>query len=287
MTGRNNLNHFRPHILVVCALAVFVLSGLQAPLRNALADLNFLVTSRQASGDVVVIAIDSHSIDKIGVWPWPRRLHAELLRKLESAGAQDIAFDVDFSSPSDPTSDQAFADALAAAGGSVILPSFRQPDAGAKNDAAFHINRPLKQFADHAWSAFVNVAVEPDGLVRRYPFGERLDGEFLPSMATVLAGRHTAKRESFLIDFSIRAASIPLVSYVDVLRGDDDTLRKLRDRKVVIGATALELGDRFSVPNGAVVSGPLLQALAAESVLQNRVSRCPISSPWQPSASLP
>jgi diguanylate cyclase (GGDEF)-like protein/PAS domain S-box-containing protein len=276
MTGRNNLNHFRPHILVVCALAVFVLSGLQAPLRNALTDLNFLATSRQASGNVVVVAIDSHSIDQIGVWPWPRRLHAELLRQLERAGAQDIAFDVDFSSPSDAASDQAFADALAAAGGSVILPSFRQPVAGAKNDAAFHINRPLKRFADHAWSAFVNVAVEPDGLVRRYPFGERLDGEFLPSMATVFAGQHAAKRESFLIDFSIRTASIPVVSYVDVLRGDGGTLEKLKDKKVVIGATALELGDRFSVPNSAVISGPLLQALAAESLLQNRVLR-PVS----------
>ena len=112
--------------------------------------------------------------------------------------------------------------------------------------------------------------VEPDGLVRRYPFGEKLDGEFLPSMGAVLAGQHAAKRKPFLIDFGIRAASIPRVSYIDVLRGDDATLAKLRDKKVVIGGTALELGDRFSIPNGGVVSGPLLQALAAESILQNR-----------------
>jgi hypothetical protein len=31
-----------------------------------------------------------------------------------------------------------------------------------------------------------------------------------------------------------------------------------------------ELGDRFSTPNGGVVSGPVLQALAAESILQDR-----------------
>ena len=48
---------------------------------------------------------------------------------------------------------------------------------------------------------------------------------------------------------------------------------RLRDKKVIIGGTALELGDRFSVPNGGVVSGPLLQTLAAELILQNRTLR--------------
>jgi diguanylate cyclase (GGDEF)-like protein/PAS domain S-box-containing protein len=264
---------YRPHIFVVCALAIIVLSGLQSGLRNALTDLHFTGTPRHASGAVVVVAIDSASIEKIGVWPWPRQLHAELLRKLESAGVQDIVFDVDFSAPSDAVSDQAFVGALRAAGGSVVLPSFRQSSTSGKNAAPIHINRPLQQFRDHSWSAVVNVAVEPDGLVRRYPFGERLDGEFLPSMGAVLAGQYATEHQSFLIDFGIRAASIPAVSYVDVLRGDEDTLNKLRGKKVVVGGTALELGDRFSVPNGAVVSGPLLQALAAESILENRALR--------------
>ena len=37
--------------------------------------------------------------------------------------------DVDFSTPSDPASDQAFVEALRAAAGSVVLPSFKQPGA--------------------------------------------------------------------------------------------------------------------------------------------------------------
>ena len=264
------MRHYRPHIFVVVALAIVLSSGWHGTFRNALTDLRFAWMSRQATGDVVVIAIDAPSIDKIGIWPWPRRLHADLLRRLQTADVRDIVFDVDFSTPSDPASDQAFVEALENAGGSVVLPSFEQPGAKGSDGTAIHINRPLKQFGDHAWTAVVNVAVEPDGLVRRYPFGEKLDGEFLPSMGAVLAGQHAAKRKPFLIDFGIRAASIPRVSYIDVLRGDDATLAKLRDKKVVIGGTALELGDRFSIPNGGVVSGPLLQALAAESILQNR-----------------
>ncbi|KQT18994.1 MULTISPECIES: EAL domain-containing protein [unclassified Bradyrhizobium] len=264
------MKRYRPHILVVIALAIVLSTGWHGSLRNALTDLRFAWQSRDASGKIVVVAIDAPSIDQIGVWPWPRRLHAELLRRLEAAGAQDIAFDVDFSTPSDSASDEAFARALREVGGSTILPSFKQPT---QNGGPAHVNRPLKSFSNQSWPAVVNVAVETDGLVRRYPFDEKIGDAFMPSMAVVLAGQDANRRRPFLIDFSIRAASIPAVSYVDVLRGDAATLGKLKDKKVVIGATALELGDRFSVPNGKIISGPVLQALAAESILQNRMLR--------------
>jgi diguanylate cyclase (GGDEF)-like protein/PAS domain S-box-containing protein len=266
----DRVKRYRPHILVVIALAVVLSTGWHGALRNALTDLRFAWQSRAASGNVVVVAIDAPSIDQIGVWPWPRRLHAELLHKLESAGAQDVAFDVDFSTPSDPASDEAFVKALREVGGSTILPSFRQP---APNGGAAHINHPLKPFSNQSWPAVVNVAVESDGLVRRYPVGEKLGDALMPSMAVVLAGQDAGRRSPFLIDFSIRAASIPRVSYADVLHGDAATLDKLRDKKIIVGATALELGDRFSVPNGGIVSGPVLQALAAESILQHRMLR--------------
>ena len=265
------MKHYRPHSLVLIALATVLLSGWHGAFRNALADLRFAWDKRQASGEIVVVAIDATSIEKIGVWPWPRRLHADLLRRLESAGVSDIAFDIDFSSPSDPASDQEFVDALRSAADSVILPSFKQSGAFSDSPGALHINRPLKQFGDHSWPAFVNVTVEPDGLVRYYPFGDRLGREFVPSMGAVLAGQFVQRDAPFLIDFGIRAASIPRVSYVDVLRGDARTLARLKGKKVIIGGTALELGDRFSVPNGGVVSGPMLQAIAAESILQDRV----------------
>ncbi len=249
------------------ALAIILSGGWHGALRHVLADLRFAWQSRQVSGDIVVVAIDAQSIDKIGVWPWPRLLHAELLRQLQKADVQDIALDVDFSTPSDPASDRNFAEALESAGGSVVLPSFQQPRT---DRMTLHVNRPLQQFSEHSWPAVVNVEVGPDGLVRRYPFGEKLDDKFVPSMAAVLSGQYAEKRAPFLIDFSIRTSGIPKVSFVDVLRGDEATLQKLRGKKVIVGGTALELGDRFSVPNGVILSGPVLQTLAAESLLQNR-----------------
>ena len=89
-------------------------------------------------------------------------------------------------------------------------------------------------------------------------------------MGSVLAGQYAEGRAPFLIDFSIRTSEIAEVSFADVLQGEEATLRKLRGKKVIVGGTAVELGDRFSVPNGAILPGPVLQALAAESLLQNR-----------------
>jgi diguanylate cyclase (GGDEF)-like protein/PAS domain S-box-containing protein len=267
------MKHYRPHVLVAIALVVVLMSGWHDAFRNALADLRFRLLQRDAGGDVVVVAIDTPSIETIGVWPWPRRLHADMLRQLEKAGVSDTAFDVDFSAPSDPASDRDFVEALRGASGSVILPSFQQPGADPANPAALHINRPLKPFADQSWAALVNIAIEPDGRVRRYPFGDKLGGAYLPSMAAMLAGQFTNKAAPFLVDYGIRAGSVPSVSFVDVLRGDAATLAKLRDKKVIVGGTALELGDRFSVPNGQILSGPVLQVVAAESMLQNRTLR--------------
>jgi diguanylate cyclase (GGDEF)-like protein/PAS domain S-box-containing protein len=266
--GRGIVRHYRAHILVAIALALALVTGFHGALSNALSDLRFRLLTRAASGQVVVVAIDPASIERIGVWPWPRSLHAELLRQLTAAGAREIAFDVDFSTPSEPQADAAFAAALREAGGSVVLPSFMQSHE--TSSGKVHVNRPLKAIADQSWSAMVNVGIEKDGRVRRYPHGDMVDGEFVPSMAAMLAGRAQPQAVPFLIDFGIDPASIPLLSYAEVVAGDPKALARVKDRRVIVGGTALELGDRFSIPNGAVVPGPVLQAMATESMLQHR-----------------
>jgi diguanylate cyclase (GGDEF)-like protein/PAS domain S-box-containing protein len=247
-------------------------TGLHDPLRNAVTAMRFGWLPRDASGDIVLVAIDPASIAKIGVWPWPRTMHAELIERLENAGASEIVFDVDFSSASTPDADQAFEEALRKAGGSVVLPAFKQFAQERSGTTAIHVDRPLPRFARHAWSAAINVEPDADGLVRRFPSGEWLDGAFVPSVGALLADRYE-NGGTILIDFGIRAASVPIVSYVDVLRGDPAVVAALKGKKIIIGATALELGDRITLPNGRVIAGALLQAIAAESMLQGRALR--------------
>ena len=48
---------------------------------------------------VVIIHIDDSSLRRIGQWPWPRTLVAELVRKLHDAGAAAIGMDLIFAEP--------------------------------------------------------------------------------------------------------------------------------------------------------------------------------------------
>ena len=43
-----------------------------------------------------VVNIDDASLSKIGQWPWPRTVIAQLIDKLRDAGSAVIAFDIDF-----------------------------------------------------------------------------------------------------------------------------------------------------------------------------------------------
>ena len=50
---------------------------------------------------IVVVAIDEPSFQEFGLkWPWPRSLHAALIRALHEAGARTVVFDIVFDSPS-------------------------------------------------------------------------------------------------------------------------------------------------------------------------------------------
>ena len=152
-----------------------------------------------------------------------------------------------------------------------MLPAFEQVAETNGHKNTVYVNRPLPKFGEHAWPAVVNVTIGPDGLVRRYSYGETLDGYFVPSFGAVLANKYDTQAKPFLIDFSINANSLSRISFVDVLNGDPEALKKLKGRKVIIGSTAIELGDRFNVPNGGLIPGPVLQMLAAESILQGRM----------------
>jgi diguanylate cyclase (GGDEF)-like protein/PAS domain S-box-containing protein len=264
------VKQYRPHLIALVLLALAWLVGLPAVLDTLVTDKRFLWLKRPASETIALVEIDAPSLARIGVWPWPRRHHAGLIAQLEAAGVTDILFDVDFSARSNPKDDAAFAEALASAGGSVVLASFRQVAGDKVRGRSLHFNRPLPDFVQHSWSAVVNVSPERDGLVRRYGLGARIEGEFLPSFGALLAGRHDESGASFRIDFGIDGGSVPTVSYAAVLDGDPQTLARLKGRKVIVAGTAIELGDYFNIPNGRVIAGSLLQALAAESLLQGR-----------------
>jgi len=268
-----------PFGALVLGTAALFTAGAFEGLERSLMDARFRLLRRPVAAPVAVVAIDPASLKALDVWPWPRGYHATVLENLLRSGARRVGFDIDFSSRSEAEEDAELAGAVAAAGGKVVLPVFDQRHRALGNE----IDRtgPLPALARHATLATINIRPERDGLIRRYGAGEVPVGSPPTlSFAAALAERDEPPGGLFWIDYAIAAESIPRISYLDVLTGRFDPAH-VRDRAIVVGATAVELGDQVAVPLSASVPGPILQTLALASLHEGRaLSRLP----WLPTA---
>lgn len=98
-----------------------------------------------AASEVVVCAIDAESVDRLGQWPWPRTVLADLVRRLHAAGARVIAFDVVFSEPSrcGVGEDDALAAAIREAG-NVVLGYYLTQEPGPPEGSAEGLPAPVE-----------------------------------------------------------------------------------------------------------------------------------------------
>jgi len=223
---------------------------------------------RPATGQVVVVEIDARSLAHFNRWPWPRSLYGKAVQRLSDAGAQVVAFDVDFSSASAPAEDQAFARAIQASKATVVLPTFRQEsDLGSRHLVE---NLPIPVLREHAFLGSVNVFPDADGVLRSYRSGVSTAGETRPSLASYLSGVPGQAGRDFEIEYAIDPHTLPHYSFVDIVEGGP-LPAALKGKRVVIGATAIELGDRYASPGYGILPGVITQALAAETLLQGAV----------------
>ena len=252
-------------LLVAMSAALLAVGGVFDPVEDALTTQRAELLTRSSTGQVAIVEIDARSLAELRSWPWPRRYHADVVRRLHKSGASVIAFDVDFSAQSSD-GDEQLSPAIEEAG-QVILPIFAQKASGG-DDARILSSRPDSAFRS-AWVGGVNIFPDPDGVVREYPAATFIDGAVQPSIATLLAERNGLGDRIFQPDWAIEASAIPRFSFVDVMKGRTPA-NALNGKRVLIGATAIELGDRYAVPRYGVVPGVVVQALAAETLLQDR-----------------
>lgn len=236
-------------------------SGIEQQLRNVRDDWR----RHPASGAVYIVDIDAKSLARIAAWPWPRRAYARLLDRLDKAHPDAVAFDIDLSAPSNARDDLAFANALARFGSTVILPTFRQTSSA--DSKRMIENLPLKPFAEHAFVASVNVHPDQDGVIRDYSYGERTGGIVRPSIGALLSGANGNIGRQFSVDQSIDPDTIPRSSFVDILDGKVPDAQ-FRGRKILVGATAVELGDRYPTTRYGIQPGVVVQAMAVETLLE-------------------
>ncbi len=260
----------RTSIVIFLLTAVLYLANVFQFAENALSDLRFEIIKTEPADSLVTVSIDPKSLAEIGVWPWPRRFHASVLEKLIAAGADRVAFDIDFSSASTASDDLALEIALARSQGKVILPVFKQQSLMPSGNRQVITTAPLARFQRHSALASINVRPDADGKIRRLNRIGLLEGRLLPVMAAALTKEPISiDAGAFDIDFGIQVARLQQISYVDVLAGRFDP-KVFAGKRVIIGATAVELGDQLAVPVHRSLPGVLVQAIAYASLTQGR-----------------
>jgi adenylate cyclase len=155
-----------------------------------------------------------------------------------------------------------------------------------------------------AYAGHINVSLEPhldpDGTVRRMPLVYRYDGRYYPSFSVQIArallndqrlalhtephgiagleigGRLVATDEQgrLLVRYRGREQTFATISIADILGGRADP-RLLRDRAVLIGATAKGIGDIRVTPFGAAFPGVEVHANLVEDLLAGGLLRRP------------
>ena len=124
---------------------------------------------------VVVVAIDEPSYRELNVGfdqPWPRALHAKLLRRLKELGAAQVIFDVLFTGPGrDPQVDQELAAALAGIPSVIGTEAIKRTVAKQGGGITVEeLDHPYQEFRKVASEALVNLDMNTrDGFIRTFP----------------------------------------------------------------------------------------------------------------------
>lgn len=269
---------------LIASLLAFVQS---TPLGNEIEtqalDVFFLLRgARPAPSEIVIVAIDEPSIQELGLpWPWPRSLHAALLRKLDKAGARLVVMDVVFAEKTAPTQDQALEQALAE-NGRVILAS----TVDKVEDPAFSrimLVEPLAGFRQAALgTGSALFSPDPDGSIRR--FSTRMAG--VPTLAAAAFGALAAAPppdiDGGLLDHLGPPRTIRTVSYTQVLDEAHPLPAPLLHNAVVFVGRSLaappELGEQadafrtpFSRTNGIPTAGVELHATALATLQSGHI----------------
>jgi EAL domain-containing protein (putative c-di-GMP-specific phosphodiesterase class I)/CHASE2 domain-containing sensor protein len=222
------------------------------------------IFAKPPSGETVIIEIDARSLDEVHSWPWPRSLHGRLTDRLREAGARQIAFDIDFSNPAaEPAQDAAFAAAIARTSGRVILPALLENADGQFGRRVDVL--PSAPLARHARIGTIWIRLDLDAEARRLPYSVEIAGRARPSLATALSDRAVTGLATVPLDWSFEWQRFPRISYADVLAGRYDPAF-FRGKNVLVGATSVTLGDRFSVPTHARIPGVYVQAVGSETL---------------------
>lgn len=276
--------------LVLLAMQLIsVLGNANTPLvalESGARDLLMRVRGQQEpASDIVILAIDDTSLAWVGEqWPWPRSLLAEIVSRLNEAGARGVGLDIFlFEESDDPSGDEALAAALGEAQNSVmVMRIFRDP----RQPGAVTLERPIPVLRDSVdGTGITSLVRDRDAITRSlqaydiyvdetyYNWGFEMahlvlgvDGPSNPSPTGLNfnGNRIALQRGNLLVNYDGPAGTYPTYSVIELLEGDalEQNPDAFRGKIVLVGATTITLQDVYPTPFSAQELTPGVEIVA-------------------------
>ena len=255
--------------LVISALLV-IFNSLTTPFDNRLKDLkikfNASYVKATIPADILLLSIDSETLATAPhKWPWPQSYWAKLLRRINDEGQpKAVIIDVYFQTPEsdDDTELKVFAETIGDTGRTGLVALYEE--------IVTNFGRQLKFVPPHkllrrnaAFSGLSQQPIDEDGKIRSFLLRDmRIDcrhiaWELLDKIDMPVAHKNELMRRDkavALLDFATSETGVSQLSIKQLLE-DDLHFEYLKDRIVVIGATAPVLHDYHQTPLG-LITGP-------------------------------
>jgi adenylate cyclase len=222
---------------------------------------------KSAPKGIVFVAIDDVTTDalKKTLWPYPRRLHAKVIRRIAAGHPRAIAVDIQFTEQTTKRDDEALINTVANTDSVVLATTETLPNG---ETHIFGGNETLREIGATPGSALF--ATDSAGVIRKVKYS--VEGLKTIAVVTVevATGRQVSPKpfgkEGAWIDYLGPSGTFTRYSYSDVLNGRVPS-SAFGGKIVVLGPAASVLQDIHQTPVDPLMPGGEVQANAIATVL--------------------
>lgn len=262
-SSANLIKRKRIKVAVIAGLIGLVSAAIELPLplEGTYRSLRAQVRATTPPQDIVLVAIDDATLNKLGQARPTRFQDSVLVENLFAAGVERIVWDRAHADPETPEADAKFAETLARHRGKVWLGGAPGDKNGFRDIAPI---LPAPMFRENANVANMMGFALPYSLSVRFRTAIDFEGRQMPGISAVLAG-YEGKPTWYYPDYAFQPDGVPVTSYHDIISGKfnrDD----LAGKRVLVGWTNYETSDVFQFPGEGSVPGPYFHIIGAHTL---------------------
>ena len=270
----------RTRHVVIAAVIAFVMAsiGLLTPVDRMI----WLIESRfnqiPTSGEFVFVEASQDLTDPTR--PERRVELAQSLSQLQKLGAERIVVDMVFDQASTPEADEYLSKAIATFGDTLVLKIAHNTDPKFQGESGAS-QATIAEIAGSATTAVDSNATDFLGFVWDLNHSEMVDGDEIPSVASILAGSDKRSTTKFYIDYNFDRESIKTIPILALAgaTGGQNLKDAVAGKTIVVGHSANVTSGTINVPGYRRVPHSLVSIFAAETLLrgtQQKISTFPL-----------